>query len=35
MTIIDTDIISVTPILDDKKSLGLDMSESLFGKNQH
>lgn len=32
MTIIDTDIISATPMLDDKKSLGLDMSESLFGK---
>ncbi|KAI7887648.1 uncharacterized protein EV154DRAFT_520325 [Mucor mucedo] len=30
MTIIDTDIISVTPTMEDKKSSGLDMSESLF-----
>jgi hypothetical protein len=35
MTIIDTDIISLTPpTLDDKKSLGIDLSESLFGKKE-
>jgi hypothetical protein len=34
MTIIDTDVISATSAVDDKKIIGIDLSDSLFGNKK-